>query len=1000
MDIQCVENACQHDGTARNCDDCNGFVGYYCDAHIAQFMRLLCPQCAQRATEERLALRKTKRAVAPCDNCRKRPAECEFECVDCAATLCLCAMCADDFDGACPYCTDTDDESATEDDDEDVAVGPSVGIIQTGKKPPLDEFLHMLTHLEHGVRSLTSEEGLDAELLQERVDQVAAVYEEVTSTLGRSAPVRGGAAYKGEHDPGPTGLYGIIRDYDHVLMQAAFVLNAYRAYLARRNRAPSDEAYPPAPVEAAKCPFDCTWKEAAKSGRTIVRVYKKYLAYKAIWAGKKWISGKLAATLGVPKVTKSATPAINPIKALSDKNVKRLQEALLQNAIQQLGRDPCAERKATLLKTCLRVRAELEAVAAEYHKAARALAAKHFDDSRIVIDGEPVRPDFDECRKLARDVQILEKRVGLLRAQAAWVENSSSHAASLRQMGLLSEEVALFGAVLDLPFTIKHATPNWYCISNDGSLDSFMEFQKKNPDWKSEFSTPGNVSKLGNHGFVFFRVDVGYDAITTRYGGTTIMDDLEVIEKDGWVSLFDQLKPLSSKTIERTYDQDGNLIRHAMVKHTNHFIQRYEYGLIPPQTSRNGSSGKQALSFTKSNTERAGAHRYLDLDRECSFTDFVFFGPQIRVGIALSLVYELRFFQRCGYREHLLATFASLRNPDERVVFLQQLIGQFFRPEGKYPVSLRFTERPVTGMHVLTPEGDARWNPDATENPEVMNDVKIIQRRKLLEEATAQAKKTYFTHVSAAERNRARSAEAAASASATGSSNRKKRKVDPLMEAEEQDRKAAIRKAEWDRNKADLAKVELAYAGIRERNPHLIVDEEATKGTSFSRGLGAASFKERVATNRKRCPFLVSTVGRIDEGGESTIVSYGVGSSFRMVRVDDDGNCFFRCCALFLGGNNTHVALRGRLSQSPHLKDAERLRVGTDRNYATMEDMTAMARELDLTLVVHRASYATMRPIPSAIHMGRSGAIMHVLFLYNPADGLGHITLLMPNTAH
>ncbi|RAT99166.1 hypothetical protein [Brevibacillus sp. Leaf182] len=254
------------------------------------------------------------------------------------------------------------------------------------------------------------------------------------------------------------------------------------------------------------------------------------------------------------------------------------------------------------------------------------------------------------------------------------------------------------------------------------------------------------MEKLGNHGFVFFRVDVGDEKIETRYGGTQISGDMSLIEYDGWVSMFDQLKPLSSKTMISYYDHEGALIRQAEIPrkdNTNQYKQIYKYGYIP-QTGE-----KPKTTFSKTNLKAKGSERHEDLDRETNFMDYVFYGPEIREGIALSLIHELRYFERSGYRDHLLEAFHN-KTGEERVHFLKELIGKTFRPEGKYPVALRFNEHPISEMRVLNPDGDKRWNADGTANEPVMQQIKIIQRKKFLEEAMPLARKNtaaYARHI-------------------------------------------------------------------------------------------------------------------------------------------------------------------------------------------------------------------------------------------------------------
>lgn len=113
--------------------------------------------------------------------------------------------------------------------------------------------------------------------------------------------------------------------------------------------------------------------------------------------------------------------------------------------------------------------------------------------------------------------------------------------------GFREDESELFHGLLNLPYRLQHATNYYYAALNAGSLDSYDEIKRHNPEYESPFSTKGNISKLANGGFVFFRLYV--DAVNspqTRYGDTSIILDLKLLRKCGWISLHDQLNPFPS----------------------------------------------------------------------------------------------------------------------------------------------------------------------------------------------------------------------------------------------------------------------------------------------------------------------------------------------------------------------------------------------------------------------------------------------------------------------
>lgn len=299
------------------------------------------------------------------------------------------------------------------------------------------------------------------------------------------------------------------------------------------------------------------------------------------------------------------------------------------------------------------------------------------------------------------------------------------------------EEKAFITSIMTLPFTIKHATQNWYRIANDGRLESTYEFKKRNQGWNSEFSTPGNLKKLGNKGFVFFRVDVGLEEIETRYGDTQVMADLNLIEQQGWISLFDQLNPLSSDSMKRFYDHQGNLLRTTEVGGTNNIYHSYKYGMIPAN-----SRGKKAISFSKTQiktftTKNREPKIFHDLNKKEDFSKYVFYGRQIRMGIALSVLHELRFFKQSGYYQYIMKQFHLMNNdrPNQcilssREIFLKNFISSLFRPEGKLPVALRSTEQDFDQLNIVKPGGDNRWNKDGSENSAIMTPKKLKQKQK------------------------------------------------------------------------------------------------------------------------------------------------------------------------------------------------------------------------------------------------------------------------------
>jgi hypothetical protein len=298
-----------------------------------------------------------------------------------------------------------------------------------------------------------------------------------------------------------------------------------------------------------------------------------------------------------------------------------------------------------------------------------------------------------------------------------------------KSFGLLADEIDLFACLLNLPYKLQHATNYYYPIANSGSIDSYAEIKRINPDYKSPFSTKGNVENLGNDGFVFFRVYVdGANTNVTRYGDTSIQFDISILHQMGWVSLHDQLRPLSTPNAKHFY-RNKRLLRMAKVcdgdGSNNKLKTKIKYCYRKDHIESYSSGRKDTLkSFGNTIQMRT---------RKIKFTREIFYGKDILRGIALSIIYELWLLKKSGFRDEFLKEFKEKTGPD-RVLFAADFIKSVFRIEGKYPVSLKLNvDRPqcekghitefivdksIIGekFTVINPEGDERYNPDMSVN--------------------------------------------------------------------------------------------------------------------------------------------------------------------------------------------------------------------------------------------------------------------------------------------
>ncbi|MFN7094499.1 MAG: hypothetical protein ACK4M7_03960, partial [Burkholderiales bacterium] len=313
------------------------------------------------------------------------------------------------------------------------------------------------------------------------------------------------------------------------------------------------------------------------------------------------------------------------------------------------------------------------------------------------------------------------------------------------KFGIRPEEEALFATLLKLPYKLQHATNAYYPMLNSGKFNSYKEIKRRNPYYESSYSTKGNVEKLGNDGFVFFYSTKGnveklgndgfvffrlyVDPINnsqTRYGDSSLIFDLNLLLHHGWISLHDQLVPFSTPGATRFY-QGKRLIRTAAViamknntqEKTLHDGLLYKYRISPIQ-SYNG----------KEDTQKSFGQSIQVLEIKRSFLDEIFYGRDILLGIALSVIRELRYLEVSGFRQYFLDEFAKA-NKSEQTQLLGNLIKNFSRIEAKYPVGLRLkagidegtqsfstiarldTSTPLEQpFQVINPDGDGSYNLD------------------------------------------------------------------------------------------------------------------------------------------------------------------------------------------------------------------------------------------------------------------------------------------------
>lgn len=226
---------------------------------------------------------------------------------------------------------------------------------------------------------------------------------------------------------------------------------------------------------------------------------------------------------------------------------------------------------------------------------------------------------------------------------------------------LSRDEQALYLALYALPFRIKHATASAHrdAIANVGMLWSLQRLR----DWyvvpTSQFTTASDKYQKGDYDFVFFRLEVGEDAIDTRYGDLQFVFRAGHIFEDGWVTLHDMLAPIDSPTLQTLrlrYAPDTVVRRSRYLDDEHWWHTEWEHEHCDP--------------------EAPGA-----APRLVHILDEVFYGPDIREGLIRSILRDLR-----DVPSLQAEAFAHC----EDAGYLRWLIGVLYRVEAKYPSGFRF----------------------------------------------------------------------------------------------------------------------------------------------------------------------------------------------------------------------------------------------------------------------------------------------------------------------
>lgn len=240
-----------------------------------------------------------------------------------------------------------------------------------------------------------------------------------------------------------------------------------------------------------------------------------------------------------------------------------------------------------------------------------------------------------------------------------------------RQLKPMSRaEQDLYVALFSLPFRLKHATASQHreAIANVGMLCSLQRLQ----DWfvvpSSQFTTASDKYQKADHDFVFFRMEVGEDAIDTRYGDLQFVFKADHVFEDGWVTLHDMLAPIDSQTLQTLRLK---FAPDAVVRRSRYLDDRHWWHTEWEHTPCDPAAPDTAA-------------------RRVHILDEVFYGPDIREGLVRAMLRDLR-------EVPTLQQEAFEHSGD--VGYLRWLVGVLYRIEAKYPSSFRFSAETLVREH-------------------------------------------------------------------------------------------------------------------------------------------------------------------------------------------------------------------------------------------------------------------------------------------------------------
>jgi ankyrin repeat protein len=227
---------------------------------------------------------------------------------------------------------------------------------------------------------------------------------------------------------------------------------------------------------------------------------------------------------------------------------------------------------------------------------------------------------------------------------------------------LTADEKKFYGTLLKQDYQLCHYTNAFNAIRKSHTILSSKQLHDKKVYYKD--SSGSDILPLKNDDFVFFRMEIEHDPhFKSRFGNEQLIfnDEDTQFHQQGWVSLYDMLKPQSASNARQLKYIDSS---------GNEKIARY-----CDSPFANYTNGK--LTY------------YYNSDKKTADFDVIgttFYGPDIRRGIALAAIRELRLIGG-EYQSTCLAGLETSR--------LEDTLSNLFRLEAKIASIVDIAHVPV-----------------------------------------------------------------------------------------------------------------------------------------------------------------------------------------------------------------------------------------------------------------------------------------------------------------